>query len=394
MLVIIVMPEVLIGKALGDYFAARRFISCEGMQKYPKWRTKTHAFYANMGGFILGEVPERNLSDMENKPPVIESELSDTEGEKRRERYLYLRHTHPEEWDHSDEEEVKLPIAINSAQLCMLLNKGYISTQPPITEDEINDKSKGDAFAKGSALVQVVWLIIELITRKARGLPSTQLEIVALPFAVCTMFTYCLWFGKPQNAEVPTYIFPTTDLSVDSHDAIKIRKILAWQTSDRFFRETLGGYDERYSPSEIIPNDMFNKEAGIWNWQNSVTNTDWDISGEDFGFILGAIVLGVCHCVAWNFEFPTLIERTIWRVASAAVTGIMPIYYFVLLLEGQLLNSRRKLRIVFGSIIPWTCFGLYIILRLYLIAEAFRDLFYLPSGAFVATWSSSIPHVA
>ena len=35
----------------------------------------------------------------------------------------------------------------------------------------------------------------------------------------------------------------------------------------------------------------------------------------------------------------------------------------------------------------------YVVARLFLMFEVFRTLFFLPPGAFVATWSSSIPHV-
>lgn len=44
---------------------------------------------------------------------------------------------------------------------------------PTITEDEINDKSKGDALSKGFALLQLTWFVVQIITRAVQGLAIT-----------------------------------------------------------------------------------------------------------------------------------------------------------------------------------------------------------------------------
>ncbi|KAF5585160.1 hypothetical protein FPCIR_8428 [Fusarium pseudocircinatum] len=63
MLVTIILPEFLVGKSMADYVAARRSARCTVMQQRAQdagieW-TMTHAFYANMGGFILKNGLER-----------------------------------------------------------------------------------------------------------------------------------------------------------------------------------------------------------------------------------------------------------------------------------------------------------------------------------------------
>ena len=53
--------------------------------------------------------------------------------------------------------------------------------------------NRGDAIVKVLALVQILYLIIQLITRKVVGLPSTQLEIGALAFSASSIITYIIY---------------------------------------------------------------------------------------------------------------------------------------------------------------------------------------------------------
>jgi uncharacterized membrane protein len=69
---------------------------------------------------------------------------------------------------------------------------GTIQWLPEFMEKEILDKSKGDAVVKGIAVVQVVWLIMQVIARAAKGLPTSQLEIAVLAYSACTILTYAL----------------------------------------------------------------------------------------------------------------------------------------------------------------------------------------------------------
>jgi hypothetical protein len=64
MLLALIMPEFLVGKALQDFLRARKF--SRGMQEFVRadrvgW-TMTHAFYTAMGGFVykLGPMAKQN----------------------------------------------------------------------------------------------------------------------------------------------------------------------------------------------------------------------------------------------------------------------------------------------------------------------------------------------
>jgi len=73
-----------------------------------------------------------------------------------------------------------------------------------ITEARINDHSKADSFAKGIALLQTLWFIVQCVARFAdRHLVLTELELVTAALAVLSLVMYALWWNKPFNAEIP-----------------------------------------------------------------------------------------------------------------------------------------------------------------------------------------------
>jgi len=90
-----------------------------------------------------------------------------------------------------------------------------------VTEARINDHSKSDGFAKGLALLQMCWFIIQCVTRFfEKGLVLTELELVAAALAVLSLVMYLLWWNKPFNAEIPIIItlYPQTVRLNDSRN--------------------------------------------------------------------------------------------------------------------------------------------------------------------------------
>jgi len=76
-----------------------------------------------------------------------------------------------------------------------------------ITEARINDHSKADGFAKGLALLQTCWFIIQCIAHFSDSkLVLTEIELVTAALAVLSLVMYFLWWNKPFNAEIPIVI--------------------------------------------------------------------------------------------------------------------------------------------------------------------------------------------
>jgi hypothetical protein len=366
MLLTIIMPEYLLGAALSGYVAARRFekYTKESGSKGHRW-TRTHGYYADMGGFIC-RLPEKPGNSSGTEPENPNRDL----------------------------------VAINSLQVRYLLDATILDTEPPISEAEILDKSKGDVFATISAVIQLLWLVIQLVTRKILKLPSSQLEILALAFAVCTSFTYILNYPKPQNIQVASHILDLqwkcieckkSECTRTEHNGSILKDEMEELASQSFFKNTLWPPKDEIKMEAIIRNDKLNKASGLKKFHKE-KKYSWILDAECTGFQIGAIILGVCHCFAWNFEFPTPIERLLWRIASVAITGIMPIFYFLWFMlscgQGYLGENYDHLQIPLSLL----SFTVYIVARLYLLVAPFRELFYLPPEAFIATWTVSLPY--
>ncbi|KAK4225950.1 hypothetical protein QBC38DRAFT_481698 [Podospora fimiseda] len=174
------IPEVLVSTAIGQYRLARtilkeaenvfggtRHVSDEEQQnvarrKHP-W-TMTHSYWAIMGGIAVdGSHANTKILPKETKALFTPSGVS-----------MLLRHE---------------PELI-----------------PDISEQEINDKSKGGSWAKFIACVQASWFCISCFARIAQRLPLSQLELNTFAHALCTVVVYMLWWKKPLDVEIPVLI--------------------------------------------------------------------------------------------------------------------------------------------------------------------------------------------
>lgn len=255
MLVTLIVPEFLVGRAFQDFIMARK--SCHQMKEFAErdgiqW-TLTHAYYANMGGFVLrvhSSSEPRPADNETTQEPVVEASPSqglnshernqlvatleqntvgDNLGQQlpsslepiNEERTSQQQSTHTPEpapqataptpntrpnmpqpsvlYKKLEKTEYAYP---NANQLYALRSQGIIQRLPQVSLKEIEDKSKSDAFIKGIAVLQVLWLVVQVIARGAKGLPVSQLEIAVLAFAACACLTYAFSWAKPQNVAV------------------------------------------------------------------------------------------------------------------------------------------------------------------------------------------------
>ena len=80
-----------------------------------------------------------------------------------------------------------------------------------MSRNEILDKSKDNGLAKLITTVQIVYFVLSLSARRARGLSISQLEILTLAFAILAVATYIALWDKPKDIQVPaTYSFRET----------------------------------------------------------------------------------------------------------------------------------------------------------------------------------------
>ncbi len=261
---------------------------------------------------------------------------------------------------------------VDAPQLLIARSRGIIEHLPDISEDEVDDRNKGDFLVKGLALGQVTWLVIQLVVRAAKSLPVSQLEILTLAYSACAIVTYLILWSKPQDVKTPITIKATRRPTIEQLIALANRAPVV-----------LGNGRVKYT----IPN------RAVHRYGNA--NPFFRLG---VGCGSGAILFGSLHCLAWDFTFPTSIERLLWRI-SAILTNGLPILAMITNLifwkvVAPAMDRRHKVGLP-GVIAYYVRIAFsvpYIFARLYVLVEVFRALAFLPPPAFRATWSSNLPH--
>lgn len=272
---------------------------------------------------------------------------------------------------------------LDSAQLIAAV-KGGIVDLPKITKKELDDRSKSDALVKFLAILQVLWLIIQLAARKYYGLVSTPFEVGTVALSASAVILYIIEWYTPKDVNAPIYI--SAKKLDDSPD-----------TKQRF-EETFYNVFET-APYPIVPFSII--ATKVYHVPNCVFHSTARGSSSHFkvwvkgGFISGISILsfGGIHLFAWNFKFPTDFEQLLWRIcAVGAILLPIPVAvsHFPLTLTRINDMNAKTIRIMESIQIPFAIF--YALARLFLITESIRSLYFLPSEAFVSTWSANFPH--
>lgn len=222
MLITIIAPEVILGKAWGDMDDAK--VDLKDLQRFAEeddvpW-SMTHSLFANMGRFVIrfnvdrlakyvndiatqttnpeqgaeiqGQDPFHSSFEEGSAKPDMEKPLVKTAAATERVRKSSKPTRH-----------YNNPFHLNGLQIIKLRRSGLMPRLPYITVEEITDKSKSDSMVRLIAVVQIVWTIVQIIARAVRHLAISQLEISVIAFAVCAIITYALNWSKPKGVQVP-----------------------------------------------------------------------------------------------------------------------------------------------------------------------------------------------
>ncbi|KAI9819457.1 MAG: hypothetical protein M1827_006905 [Pycnora praestabilis] len=363
MLFAIFFPEVVTALAAEQWASASQSVEDFWLLGYKRW-TMRHAFWADMGGFMLA-TPDFP------------------------------------------------PIPIDAHQLHHLLAGKHISF-PEIGEKDIWDKNKADGFARALTVVQTVWFGLQCLGRAIQHLPLSTFELSTLAFVWCTLPTFFFWNHKPVDAEAP--IFLTVDTRMED---------ILLSAGDRANKPyNLTPLDFINPPPKFtglalfwlgikigLDIDRTPKIRPIRTFANSTRTAPRGLSWKEI--ILGAgIGLGyVCiHLAGWNFSFPTFVEHTFWRVATSLMSGLVVFYLFLLfagtalagVISRRLFHTDTSTVADMAGLFPgWIKFPVCLVLcgaygsaRLYIFVESFVSLRALPLGAYDSVnWSDYIPHI-
>ncbi|MCJ1263857.1 hypothetical protein MMC22_003727 [Lobaria immixta] len=378
MILSILMPELLLGKALDEFLSARH--SCnKSLAKFAiddgtEWGL-THSYFANMGGFVLDftEILDQLFPWTNPDSASALFRLDEVASECNRYEMINLQRMRHKLW------------ALTSIQILEARKLGLIQNLPQVSGRSLEAFSKGDTLVKILALVQVSWLIIQLIVRKIARLPSSQLEIAALAFSASSILTYLLYWNRPQGVET-IWRMKVSRLPT-KNELVSLIGAGPWHLWVQSRSES--GIDGNYDLVPL-PNDVFCSDGYFF-----------------LGAIIGGTVFGGLHCFAWNFHFPTPVEALVWRICSI-LTTVVPLASIPILSGLQLLfkfasglaNNVRWVRNLVGKDLnianPFdgnvVLFIICVPARLFLMFEIFRTLCFLPPEVFIDTWSGNFPH--
>ena len=376
MLITAFAPELILGKAWSDLSAARK-----NKRKMQKWAKKdgvewelSHSFFANMGGFVA--IPQDRVEF-----PTTMSSGGPTDGPSEAQ-----EGPHEKQLEDTERSDIRktIPLALLGETMLEMREKEYIKSLPDISHDELSDKSKGNVFAKTIAISQVSWNTVQIVARVAKGLTVTQLELAVTAFSFCAIITYLLLLKKPQGVQVPTRPVNCTQAVHHDPDYDHPLSCEEWilRNNKKKGRRYAPAFTPWYAsrPHDHISNDLIEENG----------------SGEFFlGFAFGTVVFGAIHVAGWNLVFHDDIEQLLWRIASLYITALpLAPYVFILPLAIPCVERRFPEEYFMSRIVPVLLASTYIAVRLFLVVEYFRTLFFLPPDAYISTWASNIPHVA
>ncbi|KAF8805913.1 hypothetical protein BYT27DRAFT_6651276 [Phlegmacium glaucopus] len=428
MLYTLLAPEIVIIWAGRQYFAADDIAQ---RNKDRGW-TRTHAFFALMGGFMLYE------------DGAISRTLS------------------PEELER-------------------LFTDGRI-IWPKISQREIEDRSKGDFLSKGFAVLQTTWFIFQCIVRVWYQLALSHLEVVTVAFATLNGVVYYLWWNKPVGiaCPIPVHLLPPlTDVP-----SLSSKRETGIQTGDEFHSKSV---DDNKSPipspepapiiflaksetestdvvdpqcvtkperesstselHSLIPSPPSSTLARIWSyvwgkflsmgpfailyiliflpakiiWSNLHDMLECDKVDNSHGtqsvptfyapespqggssiFIAlrNSICFGGIHCIAWSSStFPSIEEDLLWGISSIILLGF-PVLLLVLvatsdLIVGTLFKDPRYIpRYLSIGLFGFPMLLAYTVARAVLLILPLLLLRSLPSSSLLDVyWFVFIPHI-
>jgi hypothetical protein len=266
-----------------------------------------------------------------------------------------------------------------------------------VTKSEILDKSKRDALGKLFTVLQTTWFIVQYLERWAAPQPRTQLEVVTLAFATLNILIYLLWWNKPLNVQEPIDVRRRPSAPRDDEIVQPAQHVLASAPHNK----------TRPDRARLMLADAF------------ASLIDDDVSEWILITVIPAvgILFGGIHCFAWDFPFPTVQEKVLWRVSAAYCTAspfvVLPLHYTVKVTTrdapenevghvgiGRLVKpiknvfnlDIRELRDFKVAFVFLIC-GIYGACRVILAVLTFTCFRALPAGIYEATsWTSFFPH--
>lgn len=207
---------------------------------------------------------------------------------------------------------------VNCSQLLYLTSHGHVN-MPEISEEDIEDRNKSDGLARFITVVQSLWFTVDSLGRVAQGLFLTTLELTTLSFVFLMVACSICWWRKPMDILRPMIVRVDVDLSTVLREA-NAPATLHGLTPLSFLNRREWFMSQFWAYFIYLARTMRLVPARNYKQAEATYFPSIDFPEIDFKWELpGAILVIFYSCIfmaAWNFEFPTAIEHTLWRVSS------------------------------------------------------------------------------
>ena len=308
-------------------------------------------------------------------------------------------------------------VGVPSFRACTYIVEHFPNIFTDIPEESIRERSKSSSLSKAVLIVQVGWFCTNCASRLLQHLPLSLLEVTTAAHAFCTLITYFVWWSKPLNVVSPTIMKGKearevhallTCSSGEYIEALKLAQKLA--AGDSSMRTECN--DRVILAANVLQHHLNEKEpphAQIYDAHNMLIpgsfGTSWDKESEWITLTISPIFYGFVHFLAWSDNFPSTLERSLWRASSVVVTssGLMgALLLQVAMFQEQLTEGHkgliRTMSTQFNNFTAYILFFIPIAHTLasgFLIGESLRQLFFLDPAAYqLPSWSNYWPHLS
>ena len=241
------------------------------------------------------------------------------------------------------------PFPLDGKQLYYVISK-YNVRLPKFSDRNVDDRNKVDGLLRAVTLCQISWFLISVVARWIQGLAVTVAELTVVSFILCSLGTAVFWWHKP--ADVMTGEEIVTDLSLND--------VLRQEGQD------LNGWKR-------TPLDFINRKEWWWSkgWSNFVhimyhLRITWGPRAMPIEHIPDTLhrelSIKAIHCVilptyaffsillvGWNYEFPTPIERTLYRAACITMMATLSLMLVACQFGQFYFIFRERIRNMFSS---------------------------------------------
>lgn len=289
-LLAIIGPDFVFITALGQLNLAWRAKKALRQEGYAEWSLR-HCFFVNMGGVHL-DFRDRKLAGLSSFP-------------------------------------------VDCEQLLHLVQHKYMD-MPEISKDDIKDRNKADGLVRAITIVQTLWFTTNVLGRIAQGLFITTLELTTLGFALLMVFCSIFWWRKPMDVTRPVVFFVNADLSTvlqESHapnvphaDLSTVlqeshapnvphgRTPLSYLNQQQWYATQFWShYTQILRNMKLLPPSSVNVAEA-----DSFPSIDFPEPDLKWNIYLYWLILAysAIFMAAWNFTFPTTVERLLWRISA------------------------------------------------------------------------------